>query len=101
MNEPTVSNHPQSKRYEAQLDGAVVGRADYELGDGVVTLTHTEVEPQFEGRGIASRLVRAALDDIRADGRKVVPQCAYVKGWLEKHPDYLDLVYGEATPVCD
>ncbi len=100
--EPVITDNPEQSRYEAHLDGVYAGRADYELGDDVIAFTHTVVEPQFEGRGVAGALVRTALDAVRADGtRQVVPQCPYVKVWIEKHPDYLDLVYGAPTHVAD
>ncbi|GAB3580430.1 GNAT family N-acetyltransferase [Calidifontibacter terrae] len=102
MSQPIVTNNPQQSRYEAHVDDAFAGRAEYELGDGLITFTHTIVEPQFEGRGVASALVRTALDDVRSDGsRQVLPECPYVKAWIEKHPDYLDLVYGAPTHLSD
>ena len=54
--------------------------------------THTEVDPRFEGQGIATTLVQGALDAVRASGRDVVAFCPYVKAWLGRHPDYQDLV---------
>ena len=63
--------------------------------------THTEVEDRFEGQGVGSALARFALDDVRAAGtRKVLPLCPFIKGWIEKHPDYADLVYGAPTSTA-
>lgn len=57
--------------------------------------THTEVDPAFEGRGIGGALARHALDAVRAAGtRRVLPICPFIKGWIGKHPDYVELLYG-------
>ncbi len=80
-------------RYEILVDGVVAGFTQVREHDGgVVAMPHTVVEGAFEGRGLAGGLVRGALDDLRARGRLVPPFCPYVKGWIERHPDYRDLV---------
>ncbi|KOX10247.1 GNAT family N-acetyltransferase [Nocardiopsis sp. NRRL B-16309] len=86
----------ERRRYEITADGKVAGFAEYILTDGLVTFTHTEVDPAFEGRGLGGALVRAALDDVRSRGLKVLPLCPFVKGWIQRHRDYADLVYGSA-----
>ena len=63
---------------------------------GLVLLIHTEVAEAVEGQGLGSRLVRGALDDIRARGLKVAPVCPFVLSYLERHPEYADLV--ESNP---
>jgi uncharacterized protein len=62
-----------------------------------LALVHTEVEPRHEGRGFASRLVAGALDDIRARGLGVVPTCPFVRSYLERHPEYGDLVVADTA----
>jgi predicted GNAT family acetyltransferase len=95
MSDVATSNNPQESRYEARIDDELAGFAEYQLTDRLVVFTHTEVDDRFEGRGVGSALVRFALDDVRADGsRQVLPLCPFVKGWIGKHPDYQDLVYG-------
>jgi predicted GNAT family acetyltransferase len=79
-------------RYEIVVDGVVAGFTEVREGDGALDLPHTVVEDAYEGQGLAGRLVREALDDIRAQGRLVHPFCPYVKGWIQKHPEYADLV---------
>ncbi len=54
--------------------------------------THTVIDPAFEGQGMGSRLVKAALDDVRQRGERVVPQCAFVADYIRRHPAYADLV---------
>lgn len=92
-----ISNNREQNRYEIRQDGELAGIAEYMLNDGLITFTHTEVFPEFEGRGLASRLVGHAMDDVRAAGdRKVLALCPYVKRWLQKHPDYLDIAVNAA-----
>ncbi|WP_367128924.1 GNAT family N-acetyltransferase [Saccharothrix sp. HUAS TT1] len=85
MTDVSVSDHPERSRYEVSLDGELGGFAEYVLADGVVTFTHTEVA--VEGKGLGSALVRHALEDVRAKGLAVVPQCPFVRGYLDKHPE--------------
>ena len=56
------------------------------------TFTHTEIDPAFGGRGLASILIKAALDEMRARGIAVLPQCPFVRRYISRHLDYLDLV---------
>ena len=66
--------------------------ANYRLAPSTVIITHTETPPTLRGRGIASALVKGALERIRADGLKVVAGCGFVSFYLENHPEYADLV---------
>jgi predicted GNAT family acetyltransferase len=90
-NDANVVHVPERNRYELQLDGQTIGFADaLPRGDAVV-MPHVEVQPAYEGRGFGSRLVKAALDDIRARGLRVVPICPFVVVYLRRHPEYADL----------
>ncbi|MDA2803485.1 GNAT family N-acetyltransferase [Nocardiopsis suaedae] len=93
---PTVTDVPARRRYEARdagAEGTVAGFAEYLLAGEMVVFTHTEVDPSYEGRGIGSALVRASLDDVRSRGMVVLPLCPFYKGWIQRHPEYEDLVY--------
>lgn len=93
MAQVRVSNVRRKNRYEAHLEGKLAGFAEYRLADDRITFTHTEVDPQFEGRGVGGALARGAMDDVRArGGRTVVAECEFIAGWLDKHPDYADLL---------
>lgn len=93
MATPIVTDNQQRSRFEAHLDDRLAGFADYRLSPGgIVTIPHTEVDPEFEGQGVGSALVRAALDAIRADGHRVNPACPFVAGWIDRHPEYQDLL---------
>jgi uncharacterized protein len=89
----TVTDHDAEQRYELAVDGELAAIVEYTLRPGVIALDHTETRPGFEGRGIAGRLVRAVLADVRARGLSVLPFCPYVNETIRRHPDeYLDLV---------
>ena len=100
---PTVTRNDELSRYEARIDGALAGFAQFQLTDELIVFTHTEVDPAFEGMGVGSALVRWALDDVRADGtRTVLPLCPFVKAFIGRHREYVDLVYGApASSVTD
>ena len=102
VSEPSVSDNPSTHRFEAHVDGRLAGFAEYQLTDELMVFTHTEVAPAFEGKGIGSAIARFALDQLRADGtRKALPVCPFIKGWIERHPDYLDITYGARPSLAD
>jgi uncharacterized protein len=86
-----VSHNIAASRYEAMVDGQL-SVADYRLDSGRMILPHTFVPPGLRGRGIAEKLVRAALADARRAGHKVVPACSYVAAFIKRHPEFEDLV---------
>lgn len=87
-----MRDEPARSRYEARVDGVLAGVAAYTRADGVITFTHTVVEEAFEGQGVGGDLARTALDAARADHLAVVPRCSFIAGWINRHPDYADLV---------
>ncbi|RLV56105.1 N-acetyltransferase [Aeromicrobium phragmitis] len=87
-----VTHNADENRYEMHVDGELAGFVVAEPRDGVIVLPHTELREEFEGQGLASQLVTAALEDIRSRGEKIKPTCAYVKRFLTKHTEYNDLV---------
>ncbi len=87
-----VHDDAERSAYEITVDGVHAGHAFRELRDGRTVLTHTEIDDAFGGRGIGGELARGALDDVRAHGRFVVPECDFVAGWIARHPEYLDVV---------
>ncbi|MEV5569058.1 GNAT family N-acetyltransferase [Spirillospora sp. NPDC052269] len=89
-----VKDDREQSRYEITVDGTLAGFSEYVLraNGRMVVFTHTEIFPEFEGQGVGGALARGALDDVRAGERTVVPLCPFIKGWIEKHPDYQDLV---------
>jgi len=87
----TVTHNTAAHRYEAVVDGHL-SICEYELADGRMIFTHTVVPPELRGRGIAEKLVRAALAEARAAGRRVVPQCSYVAKFLERNKEFAALL---------
>ena len=86
------SDAQASHRYELRSGDQLVGFMDYRLHGDVLRLIHTEVPPEFDGQGHAGTLTRAVLDDARSRGLSVKPDCPYVAHYIEKHPQYADLV---------
>lgn len=68
------------------------GYVEYEMGDGHIVITHTVVPSDIGGRGIAGELIKEALEFARSEGLKVVPKCSYAEGYMQKHPEYANLV---------
>lgn len=92
MSHATLKNNTDEHRYELVDEGQVVAFAEYKLTRDAVVLTHTEVAPGHEGKGYGSTLARQALDDVRAQRKKVVPVCEFIAGYVGKHREYDDLV---------
>lgn len=87
----TVRNNPAAGRYEVDA-GDDVAFAAYEVEGDVVTFTHTVVPEAAQGRGVASRLIEAALADARASHLRIVPRCAFVARYVATHPETRDLL---------
>ncbi|AJP00546.1 GNAT family acetyltraansferase [Streptomyces cyaneogriseus subsp. noncyanogenus] len=93
---PTVRHAPDRSRYEIEVGGETAGFTAYrDRGEQQRVFYHTKIYDAFSGQGLASRLVREALSDVRETGRRIVPVCPYVKGFLEKHQE----LAGIADPV--
>jgi uncharacterized protein len=86
-----VRDNRTQRRFELDIEG-LMAFANYRLAAGAVIITHTETPAALRGRGVASELVRGALEMIRADGLKVVAGCGFVVDYLDKHPEFADLV---------
>jgi hypothetical protein len=93
---PTVTDAPEDSRYEIRDGDRLLGMAAYQRRGDQVVFTHTEVDDDAEHSGLGSRLVRGALDDVRSRGETVVPVCSFVAGWIQRHPEYGDLVADRA-----
>ena len=87
-----VEHETDQSRFVAFVDDERAGFTEYSLADGVMTMPHTVTEPRFEGQRVASAVVEAALDHARAEGLRVRPLCWFVAGWIDRHPDYADVV---------
>ena len=87
-----ITDNESDRRYEARLDGELAGIVEYGRVEGRMVALHTEVLPAYEGRGIASALVRRVLADARRDGIKITPRCPFFVAHFERHPEDADLI---------
>jgi predicted GNAT family acetyltransferase len=87
-----VADAPERERYELSVDGEVVGFSAYRARPGLIAFVHTEVDKRFQGRGLADRLIRFALEDARARDLAVLPFCPFVKAFIERHREFEALV---------
>ena len=86
-----VRNNERKSRFEVEVEGQT-GVAAYRERDGVIEFTHTEVPDALQGQGVAKALAREGLEHARREGLEVVPTCTFIRGYIEKHPEYQDLV---------
>ncbi len=101
MSDIRVADNPAGGKFEITLDGEEAGLIAYERSGATISLIHTLIDPRFEGRGLGTRLVREALDSLRAQGLAVLPQCPFVRGYIQRHREYADLVPAAERPRFD
>ena len=87
-----ITDNPDQQRYEIRVDDELAGFVQYRRREGLIARTHTEIDTRFEGRGLASQLIAAVLDEARVAGVRVFPFCPFVNGYISRHPAYVDLV---------
>lgn len=90
--DPDVTDDVDACRYELRAGERVVGVADYVVDGDTVAIVHTEIVPDLRNAGLASRLARAALDDLSARHKRVVPTCSYIAAYIRRHGEYDALV---------
>jgi len=88
----TVSDNPMASRYEAHVDGVLAGVSEYELTSDTIIFLHTVVAEEYEGQGVGTAIARYALDDARARDLHVRPLCPFIRSWMQRHPEYSDLI---------
>jgi predicted GNAT family acetyltransferase len=86
-----VVRNEEKSRFEVHLGGHLA-ELEYKLRGERIIFAHTRVPAPLEGQGIGSALVRAGLDSARESGLTVVPQCSFVRNYIERHSEYQDLV---------
>ena len=98
--EISVRDHPAAHRFEVWVGDERAGFTHYvDRGHGVVAFDHTEIQPRFEHRGLAGRLIGEALAAARHRGWAVLPECPFVRAHLQKHPELVDLVPEAKRPA--
>jgi predicted GNAT family acetyltransferase len=86
------SDNASAHRFELRVGGTLAAYSEYNVLENGLLFTHTEVLPQYEGRGLGSAIARYALDHAREASLPVIPVCQFMAGFLRKHPEYQDLV---------
>jgi hypothetical protein len=86
-----IVNNRAHHRFELAAEGHTASTY-YQIVNNVITFVHTEVPPELGGKGIGSKLIKGALDQVRSEGLKVVAQCPFVKAYIDKHGEYADLL---------
>jgi len=87
-----VEDNAARRRFEILIDGGLAGYAAYEPRQDTIVFTHTEVDPGHRGTGVGGSLVRATLDQVRQRGDRVVVECPFVSAYIDRHPEYADLL---------
>ncbi|HWJ69713.1 MAG TPA: GNAT family N-acetyltransferase [Sphingobium sp.] len=82
---------PAEGRYEYPVEGGTAF-ADYIRQGDILIIPYTQVPDALRGRGVGAALVKALLDEVRAQGMKVVPQCGFVAAYIRRHPAMRDLL---------
>lgn len=92
--EPTIAviDNREAERFVISVDGEAAAFAQYRDRGRAIAFVHTEIDDRFEGQGLGGSLVSAALDDVRSRGLAVLPFCPFVRGYIARHHEYLDLV---------
>ena len=99
--DPNVVDNPAANRFELIVGGRAAGHADYHRDGVTVSFTHTEIDPGVEGEGLGSALARGALDATRRAGSSVLPFCWFIRGYIDRHRDYVGLVPVERRAEFD
>ena len=86
-----VSENKEKKRFEVTLDGKVAV-IEYIRAEDKMYLTHTEVPNEFEGKGIASKMVKQVLQKIKDEGLKLVPLCPFIASYIKRHPEWKEIL---------
>lgn len=82
-----IDNRNALSRYEIRVGGELAGLADYRVEAGRIVFPHTEIKPEFGGRGLATRLIEFAVTDARGKNLEIIPICPFVKAWVEENPE--------------
>lgn len=89
---PVLSDNRAESRFEIRVGAELAGFVSYHRGNELINLIHTEVGDKFQGAGLAGQLARYSLDAAREEKLAVLPSCPYIGRWIQRHPDYTDLV---------
>ncbi|MFG3338291.1 GNAT family N-acetyltransferase [Glycomyces sp. NPDC048151] len=91
-----VTDAPEKSRYEAYVDGELVGYTEYRHHDDTIMLAITEVPEELQNKGIGAALARYALAAAREAGKRIEPVDPFIAGWLERHPEHAHMMHEKA-----
>lgn len=94
-----LRKNDEKSRYEILQGGQVVGFAEFRPVGDAVMLPHTEIEQGHEGEGLGSQLAKFALDNVKTEGKRVIPMCPFIAGYIRRHPEYTELVHPQQRSV--
>ena len=94
-----LRKNDERSRYEILQGGQVVGFAEFRPVGDAVMLPHTEIEQGHEGEGLGSQLAKFALDNVKTEGKRVIPMCPFIAGYIRRHPEYTELVHPQQRGV--
>lgn len=94
-----LRKNDEKSRYEILQGGQVVSFAEFRPVGDAVMLPHTEIEQGHEGEGLGSQLAKFALDNVKTEGKRVIPMCPFIAGYIRKHPEYTELVHPQQRGV--
>ncbi|MFC3859716.1 GNAT family N-acetyltransferase [Deinococcus antarcticus] len=94
-----LRKNDEKSRYEILQGGQVVGFAEFRPVRDAVMLPHTEIEQGHEGEGLGSQLAKFALDNVKTEGKRVIPMCPFIAGYIRRHPEYTELVHPQQRGV--
>lgn len=92
----TVTDAPERSRYEARVDGELVGYTEYRHHDDTTMIAITEVPEELQNKGIGAALARFAIAEARKAGKRIEPVDPFIAGWLERHPEHADAMHEKA-----
>lgn len=96
--ERRVAHNPAKNRYDVFYDGELAGFTEYIERGNDTDFVHTEIDDAFAGKGLGSVLAKQAIEDVIARGRTITAHCPFIRGWLDKHPEYDAHVVGKGIP---
>jgi uncharacterized protein len=88
----SVMDNPRASQFELRANGVLAGYVTYRDARSGRAFEHTVIATEYQGMGLASQLIRSALNEARATGRTVLPLCPFVRSFIQRHPAYVDLV---------
>lgn len=92
-----IRDVPDEGAYVVEVDGRRAGKAEYRVRNDRKVFVHTEIDDEFSGMGLGTRLVAHALDDVRSEGGQMVPLCPFFAAYIKRHPEYEAIVDRELT----